>query len=172
MTTSTARRGRGRALLAVLTLALAGGLSLASHIGSSLDEKYDQCCACLSRSHNDFQEPCIGVSTPQCVDTLVEGAPVASSSRCLRDLCAEACGEVVGEVTARADIEDCCACLVASHDPAGPACLQVDAEACVQSLDNGRSLASTQACFDEVCQGRCGFLSLRSAVDAGVGDAG
>ncbi|MFH1811990.1 MAG: hypothetical protein ABIJ09_24845 [Pseudomonadota bacterium] len=160
------RTGGSLALLAAAAL-----LSLASNLDSSA-EKYNACCACLSRSHNDYSEPCVSVSTSQCVDTISSGQPVASNSRCLRDLCEGDCGEVVGQVTALADIEECCACLVASRDPSGVACVQVDAVTCAKDLDNGHSLASTQACFDDVCRGRCGFLNVQGIADAGPADGG
>ncbi len=159
-------RGAGSTLLLI-----AGALAaLASNITTSEDQ-HEDCCSCLARSRNDFGEPCIDASTAQCVEMIAEGAPVPSSSACLREICVDDCGELSGNVTPLGAIEDCCGCLAEGSDPAGVACLDGEAEACVQNLDNGHALSSTRACFDDVCRGLCDFLAVHGP-DAGVGADG
>ena len=154
--------------LTLAALAAALGLSLASTDISSFDEQYQACCNCLSRSRNDFSEPCIADSTAQCVDKISQGEPVSSSARCLRDLCGDDCSEVSAPATGTIELSDCCACLAENQDPSGIACMAETAAQCTEALDNGRQVASTQACFDDICRGRCGFLSLNPS-DAGIG---
>jgi len=161
----------GAKRFATLCLLVAGiGLALASN--GDDDEQIDECCRCLAREHNAYGEPCVTQSTSECAEMVSGGTAVPSSSFCLRDVCGEACGEVAGTVTTPAELEQCCACLVDGRDPAGVACLSVDAVTCVSQLDNGHALSSTRACFYDVCRGQCTFLQIHSS-DAGVAsDAG
>ncbi|MBN2361406.1 MAG: hypothetical protein JXR83_18285 [Deltaproteobacteria bacterium] len=163
--------GAGRTAVVALLLG-AGGLAAIASAFEGNQEKIDKCCSCLARSHNDFGELCISESTSDCSAKLQQGSGVPSSSRCLRDICGDECGDLAPTITPREEIAGCCDCLAQSRDPAGPACLTGDAETCTTGLDNGHSLASTRACLTDVCGTACLFLAVHDEPDAGSGDGG
>jgi hypothetical protein len=144
------------------------GLSFAS-TGIDHQQDIDNCCACLASSRDDFGEPCIDETATQCSMQVGDGAAIPTSPRCLRDKCASACSVFQDGVTSREDITVCCSCLAQGDDPSGVNCIDTDAEQCVQSIDNGRPLVSTRACFDDVCRGDCAIMSP-TKVDAGSTD--
>lgn len=130
-------------------------------------EQIEACCDCLARNHNEFVEPCVEVSTARCAEQVRQGEPVPSSSRCLRDLCAGACGQYTGEVTTRLELNDCCSCLAREQDPVQGPCLLQSQVDCVAGLDNGRVVSTTLVCIADRCADTCGFLLPDSFPDAG-----